>query len=179
MTINTKHLRDLIRRALPLPWMMATSNSYRRIVRADRYEEVCSPVKMPDGHPDLWFPDGFEGPNAKLLVEAANALPELLDRADRTEALDIIVLSVAAALARHGVKDADDPGEAIDVLVADKNREIARLREALSSIRQYGNDTLSGRADGGPDDRKWQREAVIEMRNRARAALAQEAHDAD
>lgn len=52
--------------------------------------------------------------------------------------------------------------------------EIARLREALSSIRQYGNDTLSGRADGGPDDRKWQREAVIEMRNRARAALAQE-----
>lgn len=54
--------------------------------------------------------------------------------------------------------------------------EIARLREALGSIRQYGNDTLSGRADGGPDDRKWQREAVIEMRNRARAALQEKSN---
>jgi hypothetical protein len=44
------------------------------------------------------------------------------------------------------------------------------LREALDSIRQYGSDTLSGRADG-PDDRDWQRAAVLEMTNRASAAL--------
>ncbi len=81
--IDTKHLRDLIRRAVPLPWALATSNSYRRIVRADRYEEVCSPVTMPDGHPDLWFPDGPQGANARLLIEAANALPGLLDDYDR------------------------------------------------------------------------------------------------
>jgi hypothetical protein len=69
-------------------------------------------------------------------------------------------------------------GEQIDVYkraydqnIAAKDAEIAKLREALESIRLYANDTLSGRADGGPDDRAWQREAVIECRNRARAAL--------
>ncbi|WP_186013787.1 hypothetical protein [Burkholderia gladioli] len=45
------------------------------------------------------------------------------------------------------------------------------LVEALQSIAQYGSDTLSGRTDG-PDDRDWQREAVLEMARRARAALA-------
>lgn len=49
--------------------------------------------------------------------------------------------------------------------------EIDRLREALSSIHRYGADTLSGRADGGVDDRLWQRAAVLEMTNRAYAAL--------
>lgn len=53
---------------------------------------------------------------------------------------------------------------------ADLRAEIKRLREALDSIHQYGSDTLSGRMDG-PDDRKWQREAVAEMTRRARAAL--------
>jgi len=48
--------------------------------------------------------------------------------------------------------------------------ENERLRAALDSIRQYGSDTLSGRTDG-PDDRKWQRDAVLEMTNRASRAL--------
>ena len=50
--------------------------------------------------------------------------------------------------------------------------EIERLREALEGIYIYANDTLSGRADGGPDDRAWQRAAVIEIRNRAREFAA-------
>lgn len=50
-------------------------------------------------------------------------------------------------------------------------REVARLKEALESIRRYGLDTLSGRTDG-PDDRDWQRAAVNEMTKRARLALA-------
>jgi len=45
------------------------------------------------------------------------------------------------------------------------------LYEALESIRRYGLDTLSGRADGGEDDRQWQREAVNEMTKRARIAI--------
>jgi hypothetical protein len=45
------------------------------------------------------------------------------------------------------------------------------MYDALSSIRLYANDTLSGRADG-PDDREWQRSAVVEIRNHARAAIA-------
>lgn len=45
------------------------------------------------------------------------------------------------------------------------------LLDALQSIRRYGLDTLSGRADGGVDDRQWQREAVNEMTRRARIAI--------
>jgi hypothetical protein len=50
------------------------------------------------------------------------------------------------------------------------NGELERLREALAGIRQYANDTLSGRVDG-PDDRDWQRQGIVEIRNRARDAL--------
>lgn len=63
--------------------------------------------------------------------------------------------------------------EAVPALCADllaARAEVARLREALESIRQYGSDTLSGRADG-PDDRNWQRDGVREMTRRARTAL--------
>ena len=55
---------------------------------------------------------------------------------------------------------------------------VAVLERALESIRQYGSDTLSGRADGGSDDRQWQREAVREMTRRARTALAAEQKEA-
>ena len=44
------------------------------------------------------------------------------------------------------------------------------LLEALKGIRIYADDTLYGRTDG-PDDREWQRSAVIELRDRARAAI--------
>lgn len=54
-------------------------------------------------------------------------------------------------------------------------RENAGFREVLTGIRQYANDTLSGRADG-PDDRAWQREAVAELRDRAAAALTAQQH---
>ena len=49
-------------------------------------------------------------------------------------------------------------------------QEADELRAALESVRQYGSDTLSGRTDG-PDDRDWQRAAVLEMTRRARLAL--------
>jgi hypothetical protein len=48
--------------------------------------------------------------------------------------------------------------------------EVAMLRDVMDSIRVYGQDTLSGRADG-PDDREWQRAGVLEMTKRAHAAL--------
>lgn len=68
-----------------------------------------------------------------------------------------------------------DDGEIVHCRAEDRAKLIAAapdLLEALESIRQYANDTLSGRADSGPDDRAWQRECVIECRNRARAAIA-------
>lgn len=47
-------------------------------------------------------------------------------------------------------------------------RDLAEAKAALDGVYTYCNDTLSGRADGGPDDRAWQREAVIHARNLAR-----------
>ncbi|TAN29758.1 MAG: hypothetical protein EPN31_05875 [Castellaniella sp.] len=78
MTINTRHLRELIHRARPLPLVLATRNSWCQIVAAD-HTLVCTPCIQPDGHPDLLFAGGAEGPNAMLMIEAVNALPELLD----------------------------------------------------------------------------------------------------
>lgn len=48
---------------------------------------------------------------------------------------------------------------------------IEKLEAALLGIRIYGNDTMSGPADGTEDDRNWYRGAVIVMKNRARKAL--------
>lgn len=53
----------------------------------------------------------------------------------------------------------------------EKDAEIARLREALDTIYVYSNDTISGRADGGPDDRAWQRETVLHVRDVAQSVL--------
>jgi len=50
-----------------------------------------------------------------------------------------------------------------------QSARIARLEEALDSIDIYGSDTLSGRVDG-PADKDWFRDAVREMRDRARIA---------
>lgn len=50
---------------------------------------------------------------------------------------------------------------------ADLEAENQRLLDTIDAIYIYANDTLSGRTDG-PDDREWQRAAVVEIRNRAR-----------
>ncbi|WP_186042986.1 hypothetical protein [Burkholderia gladioli] len=72
---------------------------------------------------------------------------------------------IAPIIEQHGIKVGDR-------LYHGPAAEAApELVEALQSIAQYGSDTLSGRTDG-PDDREWQREAVLEMTRRARAALA-------
>jgi len=56
----------------PGPWIIATSNSWRRIVTAIDMTSVCEPVVQRDGHPDLHFSNGgFSGPDA-CLIEACN-----------------------------------------------------------------------------------------------------------
>jgi hypothetical protein len=50
----------------------------------------------------------------------------------------------------------------------------AAMREALKAIQVYGDDTLSGRANG-QDDHDWQREGVQEMTRRAADAIASDA----
>lgn len=50
---------------------------------------------------------------------------------------------------------------------ADLEAENKQLLDTIDAIYIYANDTLSGRTDG-PDDREWQRAAVVEIRNRSR-----------
>ena len=59
------------------PWLVATSNSWRRIVN-QRGDTVCAPCNQPDGHPDLTFPNGgAEGPDANLIAAAPDLLEAL------------------------------------------------------------------------------------------------------
>ena len=57
-----------------------------------------------------------------------------------------------------------------DATIAQLRSVMEKQKDALQSIQQYGLDTLSGRIDG-PDDRDWQRSAVLEMTKRAQHAL--------
>lgn len=59
----------------PGPWIVATSNSYRRILSSNG-SPVCEPTVQRDGHPDLSFSNGGQdGPDARLIAAA----PELLE----------------------------------------------------------------------------------------------------
>lgn len=90
-----------------------------------------------------------------------------LDTAGLTRAL-IEELRPYAAKQLGSIRiDTDDIRKIVDWFDA-KASELAEARAALDGIYTYCNDTLSGRADGGPDDRAWQREAVIHARNLAR-----------
>jgi hypothetical protein len=131
MTIDTQHLRELIRQACPLPWALATSNSWRRIV--DPYHvPVCSPCNQPDGHPDLHFPGGAEGPTITLLIEAANALPDLLDIIEALE-------GQVAEYARMLEKQSAEAGARIDAQAAEiagARQTIERWKERCRAARQ-------------------------------------------
>ena len=113
--------------------------------------------------------------------------PEALRLAEAMESLKNEVFDftpVGTELRRlHGVeKDRDDWKESTILsnqrfkLAEEKLSGLHSLNQelvaALSAIRRYGWDTLSGRADGGLDDREWQRDAVREMSERAFEALA-------
>lgn len=87
----------------PGPWLVATSNSWRRIVN-QRGDTVCAPCTQPDGHPDLTFPNGgAEGPDARLIAaspEILEALRHLITAKDVTEygsALSNARLTIAKA----------------------------------------------------------------------------------
>ena len=61
----------------PGMWLIATSNSWRRIISLSG-GTVCEPVIQPDGHADLHFPNGGEGgPDARLLITAPDLLQEI------------------------------------------------------------------------------------------------------
>lgn len=82
----------------PGPWIIATSNSWRRIVSERDGTTVCEPITQPDGHPDLHFPNGgADGPDAHVL-EAAWDMYEALKNIDaRLRECTAIGLGLTAA----------------------------------------------------------------------------------
>lgn len=134
MTINTQKLRERIDAAIK------------------RITSGSAPMRVPaeNTDPDLVLAD------AKTALEAQAA-----EIAHRKSTFDLIVNSVCAALERAGVEAVDDPGEAIDVLVAGKDREIARLKAApvwqpIETAPKDGSTVLlRGRGDHRIADGSW------------------------
>ncbi len=157
MTIDTQKLREFIRRAVPLPWTLATSNSWRRILSRDG-AAVCSPCNQPDGHPDLHFPGDAEGPTAQLLIEAANALPALLDHIEAQRA-EIDRYRRAAGRWKKVAESAEER-------VRDQAAEIARTREALTE--------LCDEIDKHEIHAAISKTSISWFKRKARATLAQE-----
>ena len=157
MTIDTNLLRDLIHRASPTPWLLATSNSWRRIVDA-HHAEVCTPCTQPDGHPDLQFVGGYEGANAQLLIEAVNSLPVVLDTLDaQAEQL----AAYPADWRKDSSLETRFPYTAAQMKA--QIAEIAKLRDALERIISLD----------GQEDNEWDavERLIPEMMSIARAAL--------
>lgn len=95
----------------PPPWEMLTGNSFRRIGAPKHGRMVCEPTfQRHDGHPDLHFANGgFEGPDAKLMLKAPNAIQNAAHR------LGVDPLTLAERLEDGGiaelvqvVRDAED-----------------------------------------------------------------------
>jgi hypothetical protein len=79
--VNTlvERLGGLLKRATPGPWMVQDGCSWRRIGTREHDGDVLCPTKHHrDGHPDLTARDGRRDDNLALIVEAVNALPDLL-----------------------------------------------------------------------------------------------------
>lgn len=175
MTINTQKLRDLIRQACPLPWTLATSNSWRRIV--DPYSvPVVSPCNQPDGHPDLAFPGGVEGPTARLLIEGVNALPALLDQIDAQAAEIERLREVLAGLPQDAI-DGGWTAAGISKYAKGLEAERDRLRAALETIEQWKEPVVESRGEAVSMSVAYGSNGVRDhFRGVARAALQGDQH---
>lgn len=132
--------------------------------------------------PDAWRATskaaGSTSVAATLNVCAAELESALSQQSPSYDALNIIALSVAAALERAGVTECDDPGEAIDVLVQGYERTIARLSDAPSAPEQRAAPAERLGVDDDlpplPDTEHWLGETytAAQMRWYAREALA-------
>jgi hypothetical protein len=65
----------------------------------------------------------------------------------------------------------EDEFEKMTAALAASRAEVEGLRDGLSAVYQYGSDTLRGPTGETLDDRAWQRQAVLEMTNRASRTL--------
>ncbi|GEM_PF-1200464 len=141
---------------------------------------MTDPSKMPARTPGPWFVRDFRASEMQRLGWIGPSIDRILivNNADPRDETGCVIARIQfdnrpERLGENNLADAQFIVEACNQHDELKRRtDIAeQLAEALDSIRQYGSDTLSGRADGGPNDRDWQRDAVREMTRRASAAI--------
>lgn len=133
-------LDRLDREATPAPWEWHTSNSWRRIGRANgRDGGVLCPVVASDGHPDL----SIREEDMRILAAARNALPSLLRAAARLSTLRELL-----GLPSDGQPD-DVEGAVVALLVelGEVRASVEVLRATLLAAR--GEITRMGTDGGG------------------------------
>ncbi len=106
----------------------------------------------------------------KVLRSLSNELLHQIDINDFTDSHghSAKMLKAVHDVMKYNTQPTDNTS--MNNLLAEGQAREKVLRDALESVRQYGSDTLSGRIDG-PDDRAWQRGAVLEMTRRARVTI--------
>lgn len=121
---DLQKLKELAGKATPGPWILATSNSWRRLLSRDGHS-VCEPIKQKDGHPDLWFRNGgADGPDAKFMEAASPDVVLLLCE----------VAEKASTYFAHYLQDeADD--EDVCVCGREQHERAKALRAALHSLQ--------------------------------------------
>lgn len=79
---RVSEIRERCEKATEGPWILATSNSWRRFLRPSG-ESVCVPVTQntEDRHPDLLLPNH----NGEFIAEARTDLPDLLSVLDEVK----------------------------------------------------------------------------------------------
>ena len=73
-------LRELLAKATPGEWMLATSCSWRRILTTGGKPVIVPTIQRSDNHPDMECGEDYI--NAEVAIAAVNALPALLDIAE-------------------------------------------------------------------------------------------------
>lgn len=138
MTTDIHAATQAIREALaagptPGPWLLATSNSWRRFVAQDM-TPVCEPVTQNDGHPDLYFRNGgTDGPDARFIAacnpEAITAILAALEARDAEIAALSAQSRALRALVHHwkyygGATNFEQMVEAAEKLLEPEARQI-------------------------------------------------------
>lgn len=146
-TVDIDRLQRLRARATAGPLVLATSNSWRRIISKYGSKPVCEPCTQPDGHPDLHFPNGgTDGPDATLLIEAWNALPALVEEVTRLRAL-----LARDAAPQAGAMDAQPAAVSAGVLAFDPGELHIEPDGSGSLVVPEASFTLEDDRCEGPD----------------------------
>lgn len=131
--MNLDELEAAARAATPGPWILATSNSWRRFVTKFDTRNVCEPVTYSDRdrHPDLHFPNGgADGPDAAWIALANPAT--ILSLIARMRKLEEVAEAANRSLAR--IENAHNRASAAGIGSANLPPEHAALREAIEEL---------------------------------------------